>query len=113
MKKIAALGLATAMAATAALAVTSTADAKPNWPYPPFPMHQHHYYPHNNGFFLGFSFGPQFGQPYYGGYPYRYAGSSNLHVQWCASHYKTYNPYTNTFFIRKGVPATCRSPYWN
>ncbi|HVY20861.1 MAG TPA: BA14K family protein [Bauldia sp.] len=107
MKKIAALGLAAAMAATATLAVTASADAKTFWPGGPFFPH-HNFYPHhNNGFFFGFSFGPQFGQPY----PYRFAG--NLHVQWCASHYKTYNPYTNTFFIKKGVPAVCYSPYWH
>ncbi len=27
--------------------------------------------------------------------------------------YRTYNPGTNTFFIRKGVPAVCVSPYWH
>ena len=114
MKKIAALGLAAVMATTATLAVTASADAKPYWPHPPF-FPQHNFYPHNNfhnnnGFFFGFSFGPQFAQPY----RYQYAG--NLHVQWCASHYRTYNPYSNTFFIKKGVPAVCVSPYssrWN
>jgi hypothetical protein len=107
MKKTATLGIAAAIAATATLAVAGSADAKPYWPNQPYPMH--HAHPHN-GFFFGFSFGPRFVQPY----PYRFAG--NLHVQWCASHYKTYNPYTNTFFVKKGVPAVCVSPYssnWN
>ncbi|MEJ0013357.1 MAG: BA14K family protein [Bauldia sp.] len=113
MKKIAALGLAVAMAATATLAVTASADAKPYWPHPGYFPHQN-FHPHNGfylstPFFFGFSFGPQYQRPYYP----RYAGGGNLHVQWCASHYKTYNPYTNTFFIKKGVPATCYSPYWH
>lgn len=112
MKKIAALGLAAVMAATATLAVTASADAKPYWPHPPY-FPQHNYHQHNGfylstPFFFGFSFGPQYQRPYYS----QYSGGS-LHVQWCASHYKTYNPYTNTFFIKKGVPAVCRSPYWN
>jgi hypothetical protein len=104
MKKFAALGAAAVVAISATAALTASADAKPYWPHPPFPMH-HQMHPHN-GFFFGFSFGPQYAP---GPYPYRYAG--NLHVQWCASHYRTYNPYTNTYFKKKGVPAVCVSPY--
>ena len=44
---------------------------------------------------------------YYGGY---YRGSSP-HVAWCANHYRTYNPATNTYFAKPGVPAVCYSPY--
>jgi hypothetical protein len=113
MKKIAALGAAVALAATATLAVTGDASAKPYWPHQSYSMH-HNYNP-GPGFFFSapFFFGLQFG-PQYQQYP-RFAG--NLHVQWCASRYRTYNPYTNTFFIKKGVPAVCVSPYsaarWN
>ena len=99
------------LAVTATVAVTSDASAKQKyWPQP-FPMHHHNFNHYNNGsgfffstpFFFGLQFGPQYQQ-----YP-RFAG--NPHIQWCASHYKTYNPYTNTFFIKKGVPAVCVSPY--
>jgi hypothetical protein len=106
MKKIAALGAVAAIALTATVAATAGADAK-QW-HPMYP--QHHYYPQPHG-------GIYFSMPFFGmqigpRYPYRYHSSArSLHVQWCASHYKTYNPYTNTFFIKKGVPAVCVSPY--
>lgn len=53
---------------------------------------------------------------YYYGYPpppryYGYYRGYNPHVAWCLSHYRTYNPATNTYFIRPGVPAVCYSPY--
>ena len=47
---------------------------------------------------------PYYGQRYYGGY-------NSAHVQWCLNHYRTYNPATNTYFIRRGVPAVCHSPF--
>jgi hypothetical protein len=102
MKKIAALGAAVVLAASATVATSVGADAKPWPPMYPYPMHPHH--PHGGVYFsmpfFGFQIGPRYGYP-----------SRSLHVQWCASHYKTYNPYTNTFFIKKGVPAVCVSPY--
>ena len=49
--------------------------------------------------------------PYYGYYGRPYYRGYNPHVAWCLSHYRTYNPATNTYFIRRGVPATCYSPY--
>jgi hypothetical protein len=113
MKKLAAVTLAAAMAVTGSLAITGAADAKPYWPHPPFFPHNN-FYPHPYpqpapGFYFsvpgfGFSIGPQYPR-------YRFAG--NLHVQWCLARYKTYNPYTNTYFIKKGVPAVCYSPYWH
>jgi hypothetical protein len=107
MKKIAAFGLAAAMA-LAATAASSDAFANPHWPqpFPPMMMHHHHHHPHGNylyfstPFFFGFSFGPQ--------YPHLYV---SRHVQWCLDHYRTYNPATNLFFIKKGVPAVCISPF--
>ena len=53
---------------------------------------------------------------YYGyGYPpprpYGFYRGYSPHVSWCLSHYRTYNPATNTYFARPGVPAVCYSPY--
>lgn len=36
---------------------------------------------------------------------------NNSHVRWCYARYKTYSHHSNTFFIRRGVKAVCRSPY--
>ena len=44
-------------------------------------------------------------------YPRVYSYRWSRHVQWCSWRYKTYNPATNTYFRKKGVPAVCRSPY--
>ncbi len=43
--------------------------------------------------------------------PYGYYRGYSPHVSWCLSHYRTYNPATNTYFARPGVPAVCYSPY--
>lgn len=32
------------------------------------------------------------------------------HVAWCTSRYRTYNPTTDTYFVRRGVAARCVSP---
>ncbi len=55
---------------------------------------------------------------YYYGYPppyrpyhHRYYGRYSPHVAWCLDHYRTYNPATNTYFRKRGVPAVCYSPY--
>lgn len=108
MKKIVALATAATIAAGIAVASTGEAAAHPG----PGP---------NLSF--GFSFG---GPGYYPGpyqYPHMYRPymqprpmhRSNFrwskHVQWCSWRYKTYNPASNTFFIRKGVRAVCVSPY--
>ncbi len=112
MKKIAALGLATAMA-VAATAASTDAFAMPYWQNGPYPMMHHHH--HNQSglffatpFFFGFSFGPR-----YSLMAPQYSFAGNPHVQWCLAHYRTYNPSTNTFFIKKGVPAVCVSPFWH
>lgn len=121
MKKILAYGLAALMAAGTMTVVSGTpASAKPMWMYshPPMMFHRHHrrIQPGANFFFsapllFGFGFGPQF-------YPYQYQSQYQYqnygvspHVQWCLSRYRTYNPATNLFFIKKGVPAVCVSPF--
>ena len=38
-----------------------------------------------------------------------YAGGS--HEQWCASRYRTYRAYDNTYVPRAGYRAQCNSPY--
>ncbi len=59
---------------------------------------------------------PDYGYDYdYGyddGYYPEYSGDDyDAHVRWCQAHYKTYNPATDTFFIRRGVPARCVAPF--
>ena len=122
MKKIVSLGLAALMVAGAMTALSSTASAKPMWMYQQPPMmfykhHHRHHHPRATFFFstpllFGFSFGPQLYpyQTYQPLYPYQAYGM-NPHVQWCLSHYRTYNQATNLFFIKKGVPAVCVSPF--
>ena len=63
-----------------------------------------------------YDYGYRYGYGY--GYPpppprryYRYYRGPSPHVSWCLSHYRTYNPATNTYFARPGVPAVCYSPY--
>lgn len=85
----------------------------PNW-------NHRHYYNYNHyhdwanpfyynwaGPFIGFGAGALFGaiitQPRY--YPYAYRST---HVQRCLARYRTYNPTTDTYFARPGVPARCR-----
>jgi hypothetical protein len=48
------------------------------------------------------------GNAYRGDY---YSGPQS-HVAWCESRYRTYNPATDTYFVRPGVPAVCHSPYY-
>ena len=104
MKKILAMGLAAVIAAGGLALTTSTASA--SHLYRPFPF----MYPYSSGayFFFGTpGFGFSFGTPRH--HSYRYA--MNPHVAWCTSHYRTYNRWTNTYFIRRGVPAACISPF--
>lgn len=48
---------------------------------------------------------------YYGRAPGYYGGYGNAHVDWCLNRYRTYNPATNTYFRKPGVPAVCHSPF--
>ncbi len=43
--------------------------------------------------------------------PYYRTGGPRSHVAWCEWRYKTYNPATDTYYARPGVPAYCHSPY--
>jgi hypothetical protein len=123
MKKILAAGLAGLIAIGAAGVTTTAASAKDwngpkDWKGQKWNGHHHHRHGGGNwgwglgGFALGYGLGamsgPYYGydRPYYGSY---YRGDS--HVQWCLDRYRTYNPRTNTFFVRPGVERVCVSPY--
>jgi hypothetical protein len=135
MKKLMALSLAAVMAAASMAATTTSASARNGYwlgggGYGGFGLFGGYGgyggYGYNN-FPLGLFFGPM--QPYVQPYPYygyyarpyraypiyprRYAYNyqGNGNVAWCAARYRTYNPATNMFFVRRGVLAVCRSPY--
>ena len=122
MKKALSIGLAATIAVSAIAVSAAPASARP-W----------HYRHHNNGAAIA-AFGAVLGLaaiaaanqnrydydygyyrpypgPYYGYYGRQYYRGYNPHVAWCLSHYRSYNPATNTYFIRRGVPAVCYSPY--
>ncbi len=116
MKKIAILALAGLMGASA-LAVT----AGPASAHPPWVNHQnqnwnnnwnHGHWNHGPGWGWGlggpFLLGLGVGTLYSNSYDYGYGDD---HVRWCATHYRTYSPATDTFFIRPGVPARCLAPF--
>lgn len=72
-----------------------------------------------NAFSVGFSFGGGYG--YHGGGVYVDAPvyvhprpsyySSDPHVEWCLSRYRTYNPATDLYFYKPGKQRYCISPY--
>jgi hypothetical protein len=43
--------------------------------------------------------------------PYPYTYSASAHVQWCSSHYRSYNVNTDLFFGYDGNWHRCVSPY--
>lgn len=108
IRKLAALGLASALALTAVTAATTdTASARVRvgvtlgfgWPgYAPYGYYPYrpYYHPYRYAYYP---------RPYYR--PYAYVGGST-HVQRCLARYRTYNPATDTYFVRPGVPARCR-----
>jgi hypothetical protein len=111
MKKIAALGLAGLVAASSLAVTAGTASAMPPGPPPPW---IHHHHPHGGwgggwGWGGPFLFGLGVGTLYSNSYGYQYGWDD--HVRWCATHYRTYNPSSDTFFIRPGVPARCVAPF--
>jgi hypothetical protein len=74
--------------------------------------YNHHGY-YNNGYGYRGYYAPPPPRPYYRyhrGYNNYYGGGS-AHVNWCLNRYRTYNPATNTYFRKPGVPAVCHSPY--
>ena len=105
MRKLIALSLATVVAATSIAATLTSASAhdRDDWRQRPHVIHR------QDNDIVPFLFGSLFGRmlrhPDYDYYP------SSRHVAWCLAHYRTYNPTTNTFFIRRGVAAVCVSPY--
>src|SRR5262249_18747699 len=130
MKKILAAGVA-ALIAIGAAGVTTTAVSAKDWNGPNDWKGQKwkgnnnwdgHHRRHGGGnwgwglggFALGYGRGALSG-PYYGGYDRPYYGggyySGDAHVQWCLDRYRSYNPRTNTFFVRPGVERVCVSPY--
>ena len=128
MKKLIALSLAAVVAATSVVATMTSASANDRddwrrhspssqeWRHPSPIIHRdHNWWRGRPGGYTGPFFGSMWGvepydvEPYYIE-PYPYYGS-DAHIAWCLAHYKTYNPATNTFFIGRGVPAVCVSPY--
>ncbi len=127
MKKIIALGLAAAVSVGSLAAVTSTASAAQDWQKKSWNKNWNgnkwsnnnnnwkwrNRYHGGSGWVAPFVFGSVLGyglgsynQPYYGsGY------GADSHVEWCMDRYRTYNPATNTYFIRRGVQAVCHSPF--
>jgi hypothetical protein len=84
---------------------------KKKWPkYAKWQKWQKHHHHHNN--FVGpFVFGLALGAIANNAYANDYAGLSP-HQLWCLRAYpNTYNPATNLFYVRPGVPAVCVSPY--
>ena len=83
--------------------------------------HDHHEDHHHRRRWGGtpfFGWGP--GPGYYNDYDYGYDDGYyppvlpydyGAHVRWCKEHYRTYNPATDTFFIRRNVPARCIAPF--
>jgi hypothetical protein len=112
MKKIAALALMAVMATAGVATVSDSASAHPGpWMYPHAQYHPGWGWGGRSNFYFGF------GNPFYylppppppPAYGYYYGG--NAHVRWCLSRYRTYNPATDSFFIRPGVPARCVAPF--
>ncbi len=102
------LGLAALVATTSIAATMTSASARDRDDYRYRPPVVHRQYNNNVApFFFGL-FGMMLARPYY---TQRYYYPSDPHVAWCVAHYKTYNPATNLFFIRRGVQAVCVSPY--
>jgi hypothetical protein len=121
MKKLLVMVMAATFALTTLVATATTAEAKHRhgdrvWPFVAGGV---------LGFGLGYGLAPrrQYAYPptYYPAYPRAYYPrpyapnrlyrARSQHVQWCSWRYRTYNPATDTFFIRRGVPAYCVSPY--
>ncbi len=103
-----------------------------SWPHPSGPgpstwphnggqswNHDHRpHHGHGGPWYYGGGPGPYYnyddGDDYYGDDYYDYPSYpiyDDAHVRWCASHYRTYNPATDRFFIRAGVLARCIAPF--
>ncbi len=89
-----------------------------SWPHNGGQSWNHGNHPHRWGRprFYGGGPGPyyDYGDDYYDDDYYDYPSYpiyDDAHVRWCASHYRTYNPTTDMFFIRAGVTARCIAPF--
>lgn len=130
MRKLIAIGLAAALAAASAMVASGPADAGwrgsgwggPGWGYGygwngwyrPGPSVRLFFGGPNFRVGLGAPVYPRYAYPRYRHDPYpryRYKAGGGGHVAWCSWKYRTYNPGTNLYFKRAGVPAACRSPY--
>jgi len=119
MKKIAALALAGLMGASALAVSAGSAAADPPWQHHQNQNWNHNWNHHHNNWNHGpgwgwggpFLLGLGVGTLYSNSYDYGYGGSWGDHVRWCETHYRTYNPRTDTFYIRAGVPARCVAPF--
>lgn len=133
MRKLLALGLAGALAMGSVAVTAASVSAEPkyggwnnewkknkNWKGNNWNGNWKQHHGFHGGFWLPFVLGGAVGYglsqgygPYYDYEPgpsYRY---SDAHVQWCFDHYpNTYNPVTNMYFVRPGVPAVCYSPFY-
>jgi hypothetical protein len=65
--------------------------------------HRRHYRPHY-GYQERRYYRPRYERP-------RHYGGRRSHVNWCASRYRTYDPYTNRYHAGGGVYRLCYSPY--
>jgi hypothetical protein len=123
MRKFIALGLAVALAAASAMVASAPAEAwhGSGWGYGHgwggySPGPRVGFFLRGPNFRLGFAAPvyPRYAYPRYryDPYPrYRVRVGGGSHVAWCSWKYRTYNPATNTYFKRVGVPAVCYSPY--
>jgi hypothetical protein len=112
MKRLAAFGLAAALAVTGLTAATETASARVIFGFG-FSQGYPGYYPGYSYQPYGLYPRPYFARPYdYDDYyprnyrVYRHVGSN--HVQRCLARYRTYNPATDLYFMYPGVQARCR-----
>jgi hypothetical protein len=113
LKRIAAMGLAAAIATTTSLAITEPTKADVGvvvgigvgypaanpW-YPAYYPRPRAYYPR-----AYYPVAPRYAPRAY--YP-RAAYGRGGHVQRCLARYRTYNPATDLYFVRPGVAARCR-----
>ena len=82
-----------------------------NWTWTKRKEHRRHDRDHGYGYGYGCGYydcGYDLSQGYPGP---EYGYNVDTHVQWCASHYRTYNPATNTYWAKRGVQKICHSPY--
>ena len=112
MRKLLAVTLAGLVSIGAVAATTGAADAH-STNYYRYGYSGYGYYPGPRPplayLYLGTPFfGLGVRTPYFFGW--HRAHEWNEHVAWCSARYRTYNPATDSYFIRRGVPARCISP---